>query len=96
MTDIKLILNIQLFAEGAEEGGNEMQNAECTVQSDDEVQNAECKMQNEGAEPSLNSRGETNEEGESDVLNDEAGIEDDEVLQKIQKRKNSFVKERSV
>ncbi len=93
MTDIKLILNIQLFAEGAEEGGNEMQNAECKVQSDDEVQNAECKMQNEGAEPIINSSGETNEEVESDVLNDEAGIEDDEVVTEDTEEED-FIRER--
>lgn len=92
MTDIKLILNIQLFAEGAEEGGNEMQNAD-KVQSDDEVQNAECKMQSEGAEPIINSSGETNEEVESDVLNDEAGIEDDEVVTE-DTEEEEFIRER--
>ena len=74
MTDIKLILNIQLFAEGAEEGGNEMQNAECKVQSAEcKAQSAECKAQSDDEDK-------MNEGNNSDVLNDEAGIEDDEVV----------------
>ncbi len=92
MKELKII-DIQLFAEGDGEGGNEMQNAECKVQSDDEVQNAECKMQNEGAEPIINSSGETNEEVESDVLNDEAGIEDDEVVTE-DTEEEEFIRER--
>lgn len=67
MTDIKLILNMQLFAEGAD--GNEAQSAECQAQSDDEMQNAECKAQSE-----------MNEEVESDILDDEASIEDENVI----------------
>ena len=59
MKDIKLILNIQLFAEGAD--GNEAQSAECKAQSDDEMQNAECQAQSE-----------MNEMVESDVFDDEA------------------------
>ena len=35
MKDIKLILNIQLFAEGAD--GNEAQNAKCKTQSEGEA-----------------------------------------------------------
>ena len=94
MKNIKLILNIQLFADGGNEGGtNEVQSAECKVQSDDEVQNAECKMQSEGAEPIINSSGETNEEVESDVLNDEAGIEDDEVVTE-DTEEEEFIRER--
>lgn len=93
MTDIKLILNIQLFAEGAEEGGNEMQNAECKVQSDDEVQNAEWKMQNEGAEPIINLEEEMNEESESEVLNDEAGIEEENVVEE-DTEDEEFIRER--
>ena len=62
MTDIKLILNIQLFAEGDGEGGNEMQNAERKTQSVDETQSAERKAQSE-----------MNEEVDSDGLNDGAG-----------------------
>ena len=62
MTDNKLFLNIQLFAEG----GNEVQSAECKTQSDDEVQNAECKAQSE-----------MNEAVESDVLDDEASDEEE-------------------
>ncbi len=73
MKDIKLILNIQLFAEGADgEGGTS------------EMQDAECKMQNEGAEPIINSNEETNEEVESDVLDD--GASDDE-------EKEAFIEE---
>ena len=67
MKDIKLILNMQLFAEGAD--GNEAQSAECQAQSDDEMQNAECKAQSE-----------MNEMVESDVLDDEASIEDEDVI----------------
>ncbi len=63
MKELKII-DIQLFAEGAEEGGNEMQNAE-------------CKMQNEGAEPIINSEEEMNEEIKSDVLDDEASDEEE-------------------
>ena len=64
MTDIKLILNMQLFAEdgngdAGENGECGMQNAECGM--DDEMQSAECKVQNE-----------INAEVESDVLDDEA------------------------
>ncbi len=73
MKDIKLILNIQLFAENGEgEGGtsemqsdDEVQSAECKAQSDDKAQNAECGM---------------SEESKSDVLNDEASIENEEVI----------------
>ena len=72
MTDIKLILNMQLFAEdgngdAGENGECGMQNAECGM--DDEMQSAECKVQNE-----------INAEVESDVLDDEASIEDEDVI----------------
>ena len=67
MKEIKLILNIQLFAEN---GASEMQNAECKAQSDDEVQNAECKAQSE-----------MNEEVESDVLEDESSDEEKKVIE---------------
>ena len=72
MTDIKLILNMQLFAEdgngdAGENGECGMQNAECGM--DDEMQSAECKAQSE-----------MNEEVESDVLDDEASIEDEDVI----------------
>ena len=62
MTDNKLFLNIQLFAENgtSETGGNEMQSAE-----EFGIRNSEFGM---------------NEKAESDVLNNEAGIEDDEVV----------------
>ncbi len=87
MKNIKLILNIQLFADGGNEGGtNEVQSAECKAQSDDEVQGAECKAQNEMNEESnsdvLDEAEECgmNEGNNSDGLNDEAGIEDDEVV----------------
>jgi hypothetical protein len=65
MTGKTLFLNIQLFAEGADgdEGGT------------NEMQNAESKVQNEGAELIINSEEEMNEEVESDVLDDGAGIE---------------------
>lgn len=88
MKDIKLILNIQLFAEGAGEGGtNEMQNAESKMQNEGEsqVQSAERKVQNE-----------MNEEVESDVLDDEAS--DDEEKENIEEETdeeaNEFIQER--
>ena len=70
MKEIKFILNIQLFAEGADgnEGGTS------------EMQNAECKMKNEGAEPIINSEEEMNSEVESDVLDDEASIKNEDVI----------------
>ena len=86
MTDKKLILNIQLFAEGADgnEGvTNEMQSAERKVQSDDEVQNAECKVENE-----------MNEGDTSDVLDDEASDEEEKEFIEEETEEESFVHER--
>lgn len=104
MIDKKLILNMQLFADGAD--GNEVQSAECKVQndeevqnaerktqSDDEVQSAERKVQNEGAEPIINTEEEMNEEGESDGLNNEASVEDEEVVTE-DAEDESFIRER--
>ncbi len=69
MKGIKLILNMQLFADGADgEGGTS------------EMQNAKCKMQNEGTEPIIKMQNELNEDVESDGLNNEASIENEEVV----------------
>ena len=86
MTDKKLILNIQLFAEGADgnEGvTNEMQSAERKVQSDDEVQNAECKVENE-----------MNEGDTSDVLDDEASDEEEKEFIEEETEEENFIHER--
>ena len=93
MKDIKLILNIQLFAEGAD--GNEAQNAECKAQSemnemvesdvfDDEaskcgMRNAECGM---------------NEDGNSDGLDDEASDEEEKEFIEEDTDEENFIHER--
>ena len=93
MKDIKLILNIQLFAEGAD--GNEAQNAECKAQSemneevesdvlDDEaskcgMRNAECGM---------------NEDGNSDGLDDEASDEEEKEFIEEDTDEEEFIHER--
>ena len=93
MTDIKLILNIQLFAEGAD--GNEAQSAECKEESgmneegksdvlDDEaskcgMRNAECGM---------------NEEVESDGLDDEASDEEEKEFIEEDTDEEEFIHER--
>ena len=86
MTDIKLILNIQLFAEDgngdAEENGEcGMQNAECGM--DDEMQSAECKAQSE-----------MNEEVESDGLDDEASDEEEKEFIEEDTDEENFIHER--
>ncbi len=85
MKKIKLILNIQLFAENgngdAGEGGtNEVQSAESKAQS--EVESVECKVQSE-----------MKEEVKSDGLNDEASVEDEKVVTEDAEEEN-FIRER--
>lgn len=73
MTNKKLILNIQLFAEGAEEGGTE----------EFGIRNSEFEMKDDGKSDVSDSKAEEsvmNEDGESDVLDDEARIENEEVI----------------
>lgn len=75
MKDIKLILNIQLFAEGTGECG--MRNAECGVR------NAEFGMKDDGRSEVLDGQAEEsemNEESKSDVLDDSASVEDENVI----------------
>ena len=72
MKDIKLILNIQLFAEGAD--GDAGENGEF------EIRNSEFEMKENGANDVLDEKEEKNEmnsEVESDVLDDEASNEEE-------------------
>ena len=75
MKDIKLILNIQLFADGAGEGGtSEAQSAKCKAQSEGEASLPNIESAEYKEESGMNA------EVESDVLEDEASIEDEDVI----------------
>ncbi len=114
MTDIKLILNIQLFAENgngdAGEGGvqndDEVQSAERKVQSDDEaeecgteefgIRNSEFEMKDDGKSDVSDSKAEEsvmNEGNNSDVLDDEASVEDEDVIEE-ETEEEEFIRER--
>ena len=108
MKDIKLILNMQLFAEGgtsdAGENGEfgirnsefEMNKEGNSVVLDDSAKNEKEKyIIKEGTEECgmRNAECEMNEGDNSDVLNDEADIEDDEVVAEDTEEK-SFIRER--
>ncbi len=84
MKDFKLILNIQLFAEGADgnEGGTE----------EFGIRNSEFEMNEEECGMHSGSCG-MNEENKSDGLNDEASIEDEEVVNE-DAEEEEFIRER--
>ncbi len=69
MTDIKLNLNVQLFAE-----------VETGDTGETDVLNDNRNKENEVMETEADEKTQMNEEVESDVLNNEASIEDDEVV----------------
>ena len=85
MTDKKLILNIQLFAESgaidAGESGTEkfgIRNSEFGMKEDSKSDVLDDEASDCGIENAENGM---NEDENSDVLNDEAGTEDDEVVE---------------
>ena len=83
MTDIKLILNIQLFAEGDGEGGK----------SEFGIRNSEFGMKDE----SKSDESGMNEEVEFDVLEDEASEEDEKVIEEEtenETEEEEFIRER--
>ena len=95
MKDFYLILNIQLFADGADgEGGTEecgMQSAECGMRS------AECGMDEEDSSDTLNEKeqkSQLNEDGKSDVLDDGADNVDEDVVEEDTDDEDEFIRER--
>ena len=88
MKDIKLILNIQLFAEDG--NGDAGENGEFGIR------NSEFEMKENGANDVLDEKKEKsgmNEDGNSDGLNDEASVEDEKVVTEDAEDEN-FIHER--
>ncbi len=94
MKDIKLILNIQLFAEN---GAVEMQNAECKMQNEGEGENKKFEMKdadNSDALDEKEQKSQLNEENNSDGLDDEASDEEEKEFIEEDAEEEGFIHER--